>query len=113
MAFPGPLDGRSARFDKQFAVMVAAEIKSEKIKPLRKGDDPGLGLIESQPSRLQPLGQPRLDLLSLLPGMTAHDQESRRGGSHPPPPPEPDLNRSAPPAPTVHPSGIGPTPPSS
>src|SRR6266852_9906776 len=47
---------------------------SEEIEPLRKGDDPGLGFIERQPPRLQPPGQPRLDLLGLLPGMTAHDQ---------------------------------------
>ena len=53
---------------------IAAEIESEEIEPLRKGDDPGLGFIERQPSRLQPPGQPRLDLFGLLPGVAAHDQ---------------------------------------
>src|SRR6266852_2013257 len=71
---PEPLDGHGARFDEQLAVGVAADIESEEIEPLRKGDDPGLGFIERQPPRLQPPGQPRLDLLGLLPGMTAYDQ---------------------------------------
>src|SRR6185437_15328619 len=62
------------RFDEQLAVRVAAEVESEKIETLGKGDDPGLGFIERQPPRLQPPGQPRLDLLSLLPGMTARYQ---------------------------------------
>jgi hypothetical protein len=47
---------------------------TEEIEPLSKGDDPGLGVVERQPSRLQPPGQPRLDLLGVLPGVTAHDQ---------------------------------------
>jgi hypothetical protein len=37
-------------------------------------DDPGLVLIEDKPSRCQPFGKPRRDLLGLLPGMTAGDQ---------------------------------------
>src|SRR6185437_15558501 len=72
--FPEPLDGHDARFDEQLAARIATEIKSEKIETLRKGDDPGLGFIKRQPPRLQPPGQPRLDLLGLLPGVTAHDQ---------------------------------------
>ena len=71
---PEPLDGRGARFGEQLAVGVAAEIKSEEIEPLRKVNDPGFGFIECQPSRLQPPGQPCLDLLGLLPGVAAHDQ---------------------------------------
>ena len=69
--FPEPLDGRDARFYEQLSVRITAEIESEKIVSLEKGDDPGLSFIERQPPRLQPSGQPRLDLLGLLPGMAA------------------------------------------
>src|SRR5881396_2326547 len=72
---PEPLYGHGARFDEQLAVRIAAEVKSEEIEPFREGDDPGLGFVERQPSRLQPPGQPRLDLLGLLPGVAAYDQD--------------------------------------
>ena len=71
---PEPLDGRGARFDQQLSVRIAAEIKSQEIEPLSNGDDPGFGFVKSQPSRLQPLGQPCPDLLGLLPGMAAYHQ---------------------------------------
>ena len=49
---------------------------SEEIEPLRKGHDPGFGFIYCQPSRFQPLGQLRLDLLGLLPGIAASTTRS-------------------------------------
>ena len=59
-------------------------MKPEKLEPLLiEANDSGFGLVKGQPSGLQPSGQPCLGLLGLLPGMAAHDQESRRRESHP------------------------------
>jgi hypothetical protein len=60
--FTEPLDGLCARLDEQLAVGVAAEVECEEIEPVAQVHDPGLGLVEGQPSRLQPPGQPRLYL---------------------------------------------------
>jgi len=50
-------------------------MKPEKLEPLLiEANDTGLGLVEDQPSGLQPFGQPRLNLFGLLPGMAAHNQ---------------------------------------
>ena len=79
---PEPLDGLGARFDKQLTVRVAAKIEPEEIEPLRKGNDPGFGVVERQPSWLQLPGQLRLDLLGLLPGVAARDQVIGISGKH-------------------------------
>jgi hypothetical protein len=42
-----------------------AEQRHRRAAALGKGDDPGLGFVERQPSRLQRRGQPCLDLLGL------------------------------------------------
>ena len=67
--FPQPHQGRLARFDQQFAV-VAPDGKPEEVAALVEADDARLVLVEGQPSRLQPDGQPRLDLVGLLTGVT-------------------------------------------
>src|SRR6266849_8825211 len=60
-----------------------AAAQSVKVSYLHRGlsllrtwrtDNPRLRLVEGQSSRRQPCGQPRLDLLGLLPGMAADDQ---------------------------------------
>jgi hypothetical protein len=72
---PEPLDGLGARFDQQLAVAVAPKVESPEVEPfLIEADDPGLGLVEGQAPRRQPLSQPSLDLFGLLSGVTAGDQ---------------------------------------
>ena len=49
--------------------------------------DPGLVLVDGKTPGLQPLGQPRLDLFGLLPGLTAHREivgvsHQHRGARH-------------------------------
>jgi hypothetical protein len=68
------LDGRLARLDQQLAVAVAPQVETQEVEPLGEVHDPGLGLVEHKAPRCQPRGQPRLDLLGLLPGGTAGDQ---------------------------------------
>ncbi len=55
----------------------------QEVQALGEVHDPGLGLVERKAPRRQPRGQPRLDLLGLLPGLAAGDQESRRTWSPP------------------------------
>ena len=68
---PGDVSA-SKRYWKQDIIRPAVETTARGTIEIR--DDPGFGFVESQPRRLQPLGQPCPDLLGLLPGMTAYDQ---------------------------------------
>ncbi len=52
----------------------ATSCRSQEVEPLGEVHDPGLGLVERKAPRRQPRGQPRLDLLGLLPGLAAGDQ---------------------------------------
>ena len=61
----------------------ATSCRSQEVQALGEVHDPGLGLVERKAPRRQPRGQPRLDLLGLLPGLAAGDQESRRTWSPP------------------------------
>jgi hypothetical protein len=62
-----------ARFDQQLAA-VAADVEPQEVDPVVEVDDAGLVFVEDQPSGRQPRGQPRLDLLGLLTGVT-HGQQ--------------------------------------
>ena len=71
-------------------------------------DQPGLVGVQFQPELREPLtkiGQepPRIVLI-----LEAHDEESRRGESHPPPLAEPCVNLSVYTAPIVQPPGLRP-----
>ena len=69
-----PPDGRAARHDQQLPVPVAADVEPEEVEPLREVHDLGLVLVEGKSPGREPLGELSLDLLCLLPGMTAGDQ---------------------------------------
>jgi hypothetical protein len=68
------LDGRRAWRDQQLAVSIPADVEPQEITPVLDVGDACLGLVEGQSPGMQPVGQPRLDLLGLLPGMAADDQ---------------------------------------
>ena len=66
---------------------VAADIEPQEIEPVGQVHDPGLVLVDGKTPGLQPLGQPRLDLFGLLPGLTAHREivgvsHQHRGARH-------------------------------
>jgi hypothetical protein len=54
-------------------VPIAAQGEPEEVDPIVEVHDAGLVLVEGQPAGGQPFRQPRLDLLGLLPGVTADD----------------------------------------
>ena len=64
-----PFHGRLARFDQQLAA-VAADVKSQEVHPVIEVDDGRFVLIEGKAPGRQPRGEPRLDLLGLLTGVT-------------------------------------------
>jgi hypothetical protein len=49
--------------------VVAADVEAQEVATLVEVDHAGLFLVEGQPPGQQPRGQPRLDLLGLLPGV--------------------------------------------
>ena len=74
--FPEPHDGRFARLDEQLAVRVAAEaVNPRKPNPSRRRTVLSLlASLKARPAQRQPSGRLCLDLLGLLPGITAYDQ---------------------------------------
>jgi len=73
-------------FDQQLG-SVAADVEPQEIEPLGQVHDPGLVLVDGKTPGLQPLGQPRLDLFGLLPGLAAHREivgvsHQHRGARH-------------------------------
>ncbi len=86
-------------------------MKAEEVKPLASHlqvHDAGLGRLRLQAETGQQARQARQRLLGLAAGPAHHDQESRRGESHPPPLAEPCGSLSAYTAPIVQPSGLRP-----
>ena len=71
--FPDPSHRRLGRFDQQLAV-VAADGNPQEVKALVEGDDARLVLVEGQAPGRQPYGEPRLDLLGLVPGVAQGDE---------------------------------------
>ena len=71
--FPDPSDGRLARLDQQLDT-VPADVESEEVEALAEGDDTRLVLVERQTPGRQPVGEPRLDLERLLPGVTEGEE---------------------------------------
>ena len=66
---PDPPQRILARLGQQLAP-VAADLEPQEVHPLIEVGDAGLGLVEGQPPGLQPPGEPLLDVLGLLTGVT-------------------------------------------
>ena len=71
-------------------------------------DQPGLVRVQLQPELRQPLAKIDKESLRVVLMLETHDEESRRGESHPPPLAEPCGSLSAYTAPIVQPSGLRP-----
>src|SRR5947199_1653769 len=88
-----------------------AVMEAEKVQPLpafAQLHDPCLGVLEREPQFAKDRPQRPKGALGFLSTAAHHDQESRRGGSHPPALAEPGVNLSAHRAPIVQPSGRSP-----
>jgi hypothetical protein len=70
--------------------------------------DPGLVGMQLQSQRRKDRRHPSQRLFGARPASAEHDEESRRGESHPPPLAEPCVNLSAYTAPIVQPPGFKP-----
>jgi hypothetical protein len=64
--FPDAPDGIFAGLDQRHPAVVAADVEPEEVAPLADVDDLGLGLVEDQAARAQPLGQVLPDLFRVL-----------------------------------------------
>ena len=71
-------------------------------------DQPGLVRVQRQPEIRQSLAKVGQQSLRVVFMLETHDEESRRGESHPPPLAEPCGSLSAYTAPIVQPSGLRP-----
>jgi hypothetical protein len=72
--FPDPPQGRRARLGQQLAA-IPADLESQEVTALIfEVDHAGLVLVEGQTPGCQPRGQPRLDLLRLLPRVAQREQ---------------------------------------
>jgi hypothetical protein len=67
-------DSRRGWLDQQLAAWIAAEAEPQEVESPGEGDNVCLVLVQGQAPLGQPSGQPRLDLLSLLPGVAAGDK---------------------------------------